>query len=592
MQATDNRLSGRTAFHTTMFLVDQIILLAAVLILLGIVSSKISARLGLPVLVLFLLVGMLAGEGGIGGIAFDNAVAAHALGSLALALILFDGGLQTPIASIKQVWKPASLLATVGVVITAAATGYAAAYILNLPLMEGLLLGAIVGSTDAAAVFSLLRNAGIHINSRLRSVLEIESASNDPMAIFLTVGLLEILVNGMKPGVGLLQLFLMQMGIGSVVGVAVGWLSVKIINRIHLTTAGLYPVMVMAFGLLAFGIAANFGGSGFLAVFISGVIIGNAHLVFQRSTFLFHDGLAWVSQITMFVVLGLLVNVDSLLNVWLEGLLIAGVLIFVARPLAVVPALALFGFKVREITLVSWVGLRGSVPIILAIFPLVFGLADAYLIFNVVFFVVLISATLQGSTLPYVARRLGLTEKPPSMPAATLEITSVGNVDAEIVEYTLGDHPRAAGRRLSQMALPESTVVAMITRGTRVIPPRGSTKLLAGDHLFVVLRAELRPFVDCVFSEEEDSRNCDLPGTELYLKGSTKVEDVFNSYGIDLAGTPDQTLEELIRNGDTGDAQINSSVVSNAIRLRVARLTDGRITTVAVTAVPDGEIAE
>ena len=360
-----------------MFAIDQLILLAAILILFGIVSSKLSARLGLPVLVLFLLTGMLAGENGIGGITFDNPVAAHALGTLALAMILFDGGLQTPFASIKLVWKPASVLATLGVLVTAAITGLAAAYILDLPMLQGLLLGAIVGSTDAAAVFSLLRNAGIHINRRLKSTLEIESASNDPMAIFLTVGLLEILVNDMAFGADLLQLFVMQMGIGTVVGLAVGWISVQVINRIHLVAAGLYPVMVAACGLLAFGIAANLGGSGFLAIFIAGVIVGNSSFVFQRSTFLFHDGMAWLSQITMFVVLGLLVNPLSLLEVWREGLMIALVLVFVARPAVVAPVLKAFGFNGREIALVSWVGLRGSVPIILAIFPLIFGLPEA-----------------------------------------------------------------------------------------------------------------------------------------------------------------------------------------------------------------------
>lgn len=566
-----------------MFAIDKLILLAAVLILFGIFSSKLSARLGLPVLVLFLLIGMLAGEAGIGGIAFDSPVTAHALGTLALALILFDGGLQTPMASIRLVWKPASLLATWGVLVTAAITGLAAAYILDLPLLEGLLLGAIVGSTDAAAVFSLLRNAGIHINQRLKSTLEIESASNDPMAIFLTVGLLQILVNDMEPGIGLLQLFVVQMGVGAVVGIATGWLAVRVLNRIHLVASGLYPVMVAALGLLAFGIAANLGGSGFLAIFIAGVIIGNNRFAFQRSTFLFHDGLAWLSQITMFVMLGLLVNPESLLDVWLEGLLIAAVLVLLARPLAVVPILKLFGFNAREITLVSWVGLRGSVPIILAIFPLIFGLPGAELIFDVVFFVVLISATVQGSTLPYIARKLGLTEKPPATPAATLEITSLGDVDAEIVEYTLGKNPRAAGRLLSQMALPDRTVVAMITRGSKVIPPRGSTQLLAGDHLFVVLPPELRPFVDCVFSQALEASHTELPKTELRLKGSTKVEDVWNSYGIALGSEKTLTLEQLLTSQLTDIQQPDASVRIGETQLQVSDRVGSRITTVTLS---------
>ena len=529
-----------------MFLIDQLILLAAVLILLGIFSSKISARLGLPMLVLFLLVGMLAGEDGIGRIAFDNPQAAHALGTLALALILFDGGLQTPLKSIKQVWKPASMLATFGVLGTAVITGAAASYILDISLLTGMLLGAIVGSTDAAAVFSLLRNAGIHLNPRLKSTLEIESASNDPMAIFLTVGLLEILVNDMQPGWPFLQLFVMQMGVGALVGIAVGYAVLKVINRIHLQASGLYPVLVTAAGLLSFGVAANTWGSGFLAIFICGVLFGNTQFAFQRTTFLFHDGLAWLSQITMFVVLGLLINPSSLLDVWWQGILIAAVLVFLARPITIVPILTLFGFNRREMALVSWVGLRGSVPIILAIFPLMFGLADAELIFNVVFFVVLISATLQGSTLAWVARRLKLIEQPTAQAPVTLEITALGDVDAEIVEYSLSENSRAAYRRLSRMALPESVVVAMISRGDKVIPPRGSTILHPGDHLFVVLHVDYKHFVEQAFADK--GFQLARPIGELRMKGATKLSDIDWCYGYGVAlnqGRDDLTLEAL-----------------------------------------------
>ncbi|TLM79594.1 potassium/proton antiporter [Microbulbifer harenosus] len=565
-----------------MFLIDQLILLFSVLILLGVVSSKLSARLGLPLLVLFLMVGMLAGEDGIGRIAFDNAEAAHALGTLALALILFDGGLQTPFSSIRQVWKPASLLATVGVLVTAVITGLAASYMLDLSLMEGLLIGAIVGSTDAAAVFSLLRNAGVHVNQRLKSTLEIESASNDPMAIFLTVGLLEILVNDLKPGSGLLMLLVVQMGVGAAVGLSVGWISVRIINRIRLQASGLYPVMVTACGLLAFGIAANLGGSGFLAIFVAGVVIGNSRFVFQRGTMLFNDGLAWLGQITMFAILGLLVTPSSLLDVWWEGLAIAAALILIARPLAVMPVLAPFGFNLREMALVSWVGLRGSVPIILAIFPLMFGLPDAGLIFNVVFFVVLISATIQGSTLPLVARRLGLTEPPPPTPAATLNITTLEDVDADIVEYTLGSDARAVGRRLSQMALPEDTVVAMITRAKNVIPPRGSTLLHGGDHLFVVLKPHSRAFVDRVFSSSSTPDEPSLGDAELRLKGGTRLEDIQNSFGITLHGPATQTLDEFLREHLHTAPEVDATVTHSGLLLHIHQMVGSRIATVGL----------
>lgn len=297
------------------------------------------------------------------------------------------------------------------------------------------------------------------------------------------------------------------------------------------------------------------------------------------------DGLAWLSQITMFVVLGLLVDPVSLLDVWVEGLVIALVLVLLARPLAVAPMLALFGFNLRETALVSWVGLRGSVPIILAIFPLLFGLPNAPLIFNVVFFVVLLSATVQGSTLPLVARKLGLTEKPPATPAATLEISSLHDVDAEIVEYTLGNDARAAGRLLSQMALPEGVVVAMITRGSAVIPPRGSTRLEAGDHLFVVLKPNNQPFVDCVFSQAVEASRTDLPNLELRLKGSTKVEDVWNSYGIDLAAEKGQPLDQLIKEALDGSARQGDELMAGSVRLIVREQLQGRITTVGIEAV-------
>lgn len=572
-----------------MFLIDKIILLAAILILVGIVSSKLSARMGLPVLVLFLIIGMLAGDGGIGGIIFNNADAAHALGTLALAMILYDGGLQTPIASIKSVWKPSALLATLGVLVTAAIAGFTACWALDLPLMEGLLVGAIVGSTDAAAVFSLLRNAGIHVAPRLKSTLEIESASNDPMAIFLTVGLLEVLMNDLPFGIGLVQMFALQMGVGVAVGLAVGWVAVRVINRIQLLATGLYPVLVAAFGLLAFGVAANLQGSGFLAVFVAGVFVGNSRFVFQRSTFLFHDGLAWLGQITMFVVLGLLVHPPSLLDVWQEGLIISFVLIFVARPLAVLPILLPFGFNAREIALVSWVGLRGSVPIILAIFPLIFGLSGAPLIFNVVFFVVLISATVQGSTLPIVARKLGLAAPPPPVPPATLEITALGDVDADIVEYILGDTCRAAGRRLSQMALPDSTVVAMITRQQTVIPPRGSTTLEAGDHLFVVLRPETRPFVDRVFSSHVgEAVVAMLPAAELRLKGTTRIEDLLRCYGIDLAIEGGLTLDQVLRRHLGDAAAVDASITLNGTVMRICEMVDRRIATVGLKRSTEG----
>lgn len=533
-------------------------------------------------LVMFLFIGMLAGEDGLGKITFDNVNVSYAVGSLALALILFDGGLQTSVKSIKLVWKPAFTLATVGVLITAGITGLAAAYILGIPLLEGLLLGAIVGSTDAAAVFSLLRNAGIYLNERLQATLEIESATNDPMAIFLTVGLLQLLMNPQASGSELALLFVSQMGIGAAVGVGVGWISIKIINKIKLLAAGLYPVLVAACGLFSFGVASNLDGSGFLSIFVTGVVIGNHSFVFQRNTFLFHDGLAWLSQIIMFVMLGLLVNPSSLIEVWQEGLLIALVLTFVARPLAVVPVLKLFRFTRNEIALISWVGLRGSVPIILAIFPFIFGLPGANLIFDVVFFVVLISATLQGSTLPYFARKLNLMQPPPLLPAATLDITAVDQIDADLVEYTLGEDCSAVGRRLSQLALPDQTVIAMITREKSVLPPRGSTILMANDHLFVVLKPQSRLFLERLFSEQTSSEPTvmELPESGLSLKGTTRLNEIYESYGILIEVDSDKTLNQFIHVNTEDEPSQGDVIKLDGIQIKIDEMIGPRIVTV------------
>ncbi|MBU3021522.1 potassium/proton antiporter [Aestuariibacter sp. A3R04] len=542
-----------------MFAIDYQILVAAVLLFVGILSSKLSPRLGLPLLVLFLLVGMLAGEDGL-GLAFDDASSAHALGTIALAMILFDGGLQTSMTSIRQVWKPAGFLATFGVAITAGVTGFTAAFILGLPPLVGLLIGAIVGSTDAAAVFSILRNAGLHLNPRLKSTLEIESASNDPMAIFLTVGLLELITAQMEPGWDLVVLFIQQIGVGAAVGLGIGWLAVKLINKIKLSAAGLYPVMVAVCGFLTFGISASLGGSGFLAAFIAGVFIGNNRFVLKRATFMFHDGLAWLSQIGMFVMLGLLVNPASLLKVWQEGLLIAVILIFVARPLAVAPFMGFAGFNRREIGLISWVGLRGSVPIILAIFPLLFEIPQAYLIFNVVFFVVLISATLQGSTLSWMARKLKLIEPAPVTPSATLEISALGDVNVDIVQYTLGESAKAVHRSLAELALPEGAVVAMMSRNDIVFPPRGSTVLLPGDHIFIVIKPGLRAFIDCIFSHTTSLSEAALASGELLLKGTARLEDIALSYGITLVGNQDESLDVMLKK-QLGDAFSEGAVL-------------------------------
>ncbi|MGB5136098.1 MAG: potassium/proton antiporter [Prochlorococcaceae cyanobacterium] len=482
--------------------INTAMLLAGVLLLIGIASSKFSARLGMPVLVLFLAVGMLAGSEGIGRIPFENYPLANSLGSAALALILFDGGLRTSLDCVRRVWKQALALSTVGVLLTSVITGLAAAWILDMPLLQGLLLGSIVGSTDAAAVFSVLRTSGLRLPERLTATLEVESGSNDPMAIFLTIGLIGLINGQAGSAADLLLLFITQFGVGTLVGVGVGRLAGLAVNRINLDYPGLYPLLALAFGLLAFGLAAVLGGSGFLAVYLAGIVLGSSPIVWRRGIFLFHDAAAWLGQIVLFVMLGLLSFPSRLAAVAGEGLLIALVLILVARPVAVLIAASPFRYDAHELTLLSWVGLKGAVPITLATFPLMAGVPGSHVIFNAVFFVVLISAVSQGWSLPAVARRLRLGRPADPTPPLSVEINALRHVDGEIVDYTVRPGAPAAGLRLRELARPDGMVVTLVVRRRQVVIPRGATALEPGDHVFVALRSHVKPLIDRLFSPE------------------------------------------------------------------------------------------
>lgn len=487
-----------------MFEIDRTLLIAAVLLLLAIGSSSFSSRLGVPALILFLGLGMLAGSEGLLGVHFEDYALSHAVGTVALAIILFDGGLQTPLVTVRGALRPALLLSTVGVVITAGVTGLAASWALDLPLLEGLLLGSIVGSTDAAAVFAVLRAKGVNLRRRLAATLELESGSNDPMAVFLTVGLLEVLLGRLELGPGLLRLFVVQMSVGAVAGLAVGRATLWVMSRHTLPAVGLYPLATMAAGLLAYGGAAVLGGSGFLSVYIAGIVIGNGALPLRLSVIRFHEASAWLSQITMFVLLGLLSFPSRLREVALGGLAVAAVLTFVARPLAVALLLRPFGFSLREIAFVAWVGLKGAVPVVLAIYPLLLGLPGREVVFDVVFFVVIVSALTQGWSLPYLARWLGLQEPPRPEPAVGLELTSVAALKgAELVDYAVTPEGPMANRHVRELGFPQEAVVAMVVRGQHVIPPRGSTQLLPGDHVHVVLQPSARAVVDRAFGVAE-----------------------------------------------------------------------------------------
>src|SRR5688572_4304774 len=378
--------------------------------------------MGLPVLVLFLVVGMLAGEEGLGGIVFENYALAHGVGTVALALILFDGGLRTDLGQFRSVMAPALTLASVGVLLTAAIVAVTAMAILDLPWIVAFLLASIISSTDAAAVFAVFRAQGMRVRERLTALLEVESGSNDPMAVFLTIVCIEILMGALEPGPDVLTAFLRQAVLGGLIGWLVGRGTSIVLNRIGLDTAGLYPVLVSAAGLLAFGAASVAEGSGFLSVYVAGIVLGSRRLPFRQAVFMFHDGVAWLSQILMFTLLGLLSLPSRLAAASQPALLIAGVLVFLARPVAVAACILPFGFSLREVAFVAWGGLKGSLPIILATYPLLRGLEGAAGLFDVVFFAVLVSAVTQGWTLPYAARVLGLQQGGVPHAGVTLEI--------------------------------------------------------------------------------------------------------------------------------------------------------------------------
>ena len=571
-----------------MFAIDHLILLAGVLLALGIASSKLSSRMGLPVLALFLLVGMLAGSEGVGGIAFENYALAHGVGTIALALILFDGGLRTDMAMFRTAKWPAFVLATVGVVLTALVVGAAVVALFDVRWLNGLLLGSIVSSTDAAAVFAVFRSKGLRVRQRLAATLEIESGSNDPMAVLLTVACLEILVGRFEPGSGLIWFIVRQLALGGLIGWLVGIGSAAVINRIKLDAAGLYPVLTGAAALLAFGAAAVLGGSGFLSVYLAGIVLGSRRLVFRRGVFMFHDGLAWLAQIVMFVMLGLLTFPSRLAEVAEPSLLVAAVLVFVARPLAVGACLLPFRFSPSEMAFIAWGGLKGSLPVILATYPLIWGLPEANLLFDVVFFVVLVSAVTQGWTLPIVARRLGLRERAPAEAPVTLEITSLRDIEGDIVEYILGDGSRGAGRRVRDLALPDGVLVAMIVRGQQVIPPRGSTQLAAGDHVFVLLHPGVRALVDRVFSPAEDEVLGTL-GLEFPLRGTTRIAELEEFYGIRIEAPAARTLDEFLR-AELGDGIAPGDMLdSGPLRFIVREVVDGRVETVGLAIEPGTE---
>ncbi|MFA5183810.1 MAG: potassium/proton antiporter [Syntrophales bacterium] len=386
--------------------IENILLYIGILLLLSVFSSKISDKMAVPALLAFIVIGMLAGSEGLGGIYFDDPWIAKFIGIVALNFIIFFGGMETDWKHMRSIALPGVMLATLGVVITALVTGLFAAMIMGWSLIEGLLLGAIVSSTDAAAVFSILRSRHIHLKGTLQPLLELESGSNDPMAAFLTLGFLGILANQGVSLVGLLPLFLLDMVLGLIIGYIMSRIGIYLMNRLHLGYHGLYPVLSIALMLIAYAIATIIKGNGFIAVYLVGLLMSREEFQHKKNIQKFHEGWAWLMQIAMFLTLGLLVFPSQAISMVSLGVLISAALIFAARPLAVFLCLLPFKMPINEKLLVSWVGLKGAAAIILAIFPLLTGIGHAKDIFNVVFVVVLISVFFQGTSIPYVSRLL------------------------------------------------------------------------------------------------------------------------------------------------------------------------------------------
>jgi len=465
---------------------EYILIGASILLLISVLVSKISDRLGIPALLLFLILGMLAGSDGPGGVYFDDPALAQFVGVVALVLILFSGGLHTEWDRVRPVIKESLTLATLGVFIAALVVGLFTTALLGLSLVEGMLLGSVVSSTDAAAVFSVLRSKGISLKGQLKPLLELESGSNDPMAIFLTVGLIQLITQPKLSPVNLIGLFALQMLVGAVLGYGMGRVMLFLVNRLNLGYEGLYPVLTLSLVFLTFGLTDAIGGSGFLAVYLAGIVLVRYDFVHKRSLLRFHDGLAWLMQIAMFLTLGLLVFPSRLVPIIGIGLLIAGCLMFVARPVSIFVGLLPSALNWREKMFISWVGLRGAVPIILATFPLLARIPQADLIFNVIFFVVLTSVLLQGTSIPLVARWLGVDA--PIIPKLVypIEYTPMSGLKSELKEFPVLSNSQMAGKAIVELGLPPDFLVILIARDNDFVLPGGGTILQGGDTLLVL----------------------------------------------------------------------------------------------------------
>jgi cell volume regulation protein A len=532
--------------------ISTLFLLAGLLLFISVLASTISARLGLPLLLLFLIVGMLAGEDGPGGILFSDFFTANLIGQLALAVILLDGGLRTRSSSFRVALKPAAVLATWGVIGTAGLLGVFATWYLGVDWRLGLLLAAIVGSTDAAAVFALLRNSGVRLNERVKSTLEIESGANDPMAILLVTVLVEMLLHPERASTaGFAVLLLKQAGLGLAFGFAGGRVLAWLLRRLNLAE-GLYALLILSGGLLIFGATNLLIGSGFLAVYVAGVLVGNRRSHATEHVLRVMDGLAWLAQAGMFVVLGLLVTPTHVARYAGEALVMALFLMLVARPLAVAIGLWPFRYARNEIAFVSWVGLRGAVPVVLAIFPVLMGVPDSILLFDVAFAVVLLSLLVQGATIPAAARLLKVELPPVDEPHDRREVWVGDEAALPLFEYRLEADSAAEGRHPDDIAGGftgvEVRCIAIVRDGAlQQLAP--DVRLRPGDAVwFIAPEAVAEPLARLFGGAGLDlGRNARFFG-EFTVDPDSLAGDLAAAYGFGLAaGEAARSLRELLR---------------------------------------------
>ncbi|PTB97932.1 potassium/proton antiporter [Marivirga lumbricoides] len=466
--------------------IENILLVGSFLLFISIIVGKTSYKFGVPTLILFLIIGMLAGSEGIGKINFDDPQLAQFIGIVALNFILFSGGLDTNWSTIKPVLWQGITLSTVGVLLTAVSLGSFVWLITDFTIYEGLLLGAIVSSTDAAAVFSILRSKSLGLKSNLRPTLELESGSNDPMAYVLTIAFLGLVVNQDAGWISIIPLFLQQMIVGAVAGLVMGRLSKLIINRISLDFEGLYPVLVIALMFITFSLADFLGGNGFLAIYLCAVYLGNQELIHKKTIMKMFDGLAWLMQIVLFLTLGLLVFPSEIVPVIGIGILISAFLIFVARPLSVLLGLIFFRMKIRRRFYISWVGLRGAVPIVFATYPLLAGIEKASMIFNIVFFISVSSILIQGTTLSVIAKWLHVALPDKAKPKSPVDLFLSDRVKTTMAEIEIDDNTYPVDKKIIDLQFPKTAIIAMINRENKFLTPNGSTEIKAKDILIVL----------------------------------------------------------------------------------------------------------